>query len=627
MQSEGAQRRYGLALALTALGVVYGDIGTSPLYALRECFSGSHGIAATRSNVLGVLSLVTWSLTVLISVKYLTFVMRADNKGEGGILALLALIGRDPKNVAQRRTTYLVLLGVFGAALLYGDGMITPVITVLGAVEGLKVATPVFEPWLVPLAIVILVGLFSVQHTGTSRVGGIFGPVMLIWFVTISVLGIRGILMNPGVLWAMNPWHGLKFFIENNGTAFVVLGAVFLVVTGGEALYADMGHFGREPIRKAWFTLVFPSLLLNYFGQGALLLREPATAVNPFYELAPSWAIYPLVALATLAAAIASQALISGAFSLTMQAIQLGYSPRMTIDHTSSAERGQIYLPQVNWALLIACIGLVLGFRSSSNLAAAYGIAVTLTMIITTLLFYFACQQLWGWSKAKARLVCLPFLLIELAFFGANLLKVTHGGWFPLLVGAMLFTLMSTWKTGREILRQKLQRATLPLEIFLNDVRASAPLLVKGTAVFMAGNPKGAPLALLHNFKHNKVLHERSILLTLVTEEVPHVDEKNRLTVEKMEGGFFRVIGHLGFMEEPNVPRLLERCRDAGLEVNLAETTFFLSRETIIPTASPGMAIWRERIFAVMARNAQSATAFFKLPANRVVELGMQVEF
>jgi KUP system potassium uptake protein len=619
-----ADRRYQLGLMLGALGVVYGDIGTSPLYALRECFHGIHAIEPNHENVLGVLSLIFWSLVIIVSVKYLTFVMRANNKGEGGILALLALAF--PERDAAGRKMWWIALGVFGAGLLYGDGMITPAITTLSAIEGLEVATQFLDPYIVPITVAVIVGLFSFQRIGTSLVGLMFGPVMAIWFLTLAALGIRGIILTPEVFAAFSPQYGIEFFVHNGWRGFLVLGAVFLVVTGTEALYADMGHFGVRPIRRAWFMIVLPALFLNYLGQGALLLQNPSAAENPFYRLAPPWTIYPLVVLATMAAVIASQALISGAYSLTMQAIQLGYFPRLVISHTSHAERGQIYMPQVNWTLMLACVGLVLGFQSSTNLAAAYGIAVSLTMAITTVLFYFAARRLWGWSKGRAGLGCAFFLFIDLSFLGANMLKIGHGGWFPIVVGIAIFTLMSTWKTGRHILRARLAASTLPYDLFLQDVRQHSPQRVPGTAVFMAGNPDGAPLALLHNLKHNKVLHQRVVVLTILTREIPSVKNAERVKVERLEEGFYRVIGYYGFMEEPNVPELLSRCEAEGLPFREEETTFFLSRETIIPTKERGMALWRERLFAAMSRNAQHATAFFRLPANRVVELGMQVE-
>ena len=614
-------------LALGALGVVYGDIGTSPLYTLRECFHGEHAVDPTPENVYGVLSLIFWSLFIIVTVKYLMFVMRAANKGEGGILSLMALAFPDRNMAGQRKyKIILVAMGVFGAALLYGDGMITPCISVLGAMEGLTVATTRFESSIVPITIVILIGLFSVQRLGTGRVGVVFGPIMLVWFIVIAALGIRGIAMHPAILYAINPIHAFKFFITNGGFGFLVLGAVFLCVTGGEALYADMGHFGRKPIRMAWFGLVLPALLLNYFGQGALLMVDPSAKVNPFYYLAPRWMIYPLVTLATTAAIIASQALISGAFSLTMQAIQLGYAPRLAIDHTSSQQRGQIYMPRVNWFLMFSCIAMVLYFQNSSNMAAAYGIAVTLTMLITTMLFFFASQRLWKWSATQAFFLCLTFFVVEAAFAGANFLKVLHGGWVPLLIGTFIFTLMSTWKSGRALLGDRLKASSLPLDLFLDDVAINPPHRVPGTAVFLAGNAEGTPLALLHNLKHNKVLHKRVVILTVGTADAPHVDEEDRVRFENLREGFYRVRAFYGFMEEPNVPDVLELCGEQGLDFKCEETTFFLSRETIIPSDRPGMWLWRERLFAYMSRNAQRATAFFRLPANRVVELGMQIE-
>ena len=614
-------------LVLGALGVVYGDIGTSPLYALRTCFSPMGGVPATHDNVLGLLSLIIWSLILIVSVKYLAFVMRADNRGEGGILALMALAFPERDKAAASRTTWLLIaLGVFGAALLYGDGLITPAITVLGAMEGLEVAAPGLKPYVVPLTILVLAGLFSVQRIGTGRVGSLFGWVMLLWFITLAVLGISQIVHAPEVLAAVNPIYAINFFSANGLTGFHQLGAVFLVLTGAEALYADMGHFGRKPIRCAWFGLVLPALFLNYLGQGALVLQNPDAASNPFYRLAPAWALYPLIALATAAAVIASQALISGSFSLTMQAVQLGFAPRVAIEHTSSSARGQIYIPYINWGLMFACIGLVLGFRTSDNLAAAYGMAVVLTMIITTLLLFFAARRLWGWSGLKAGVICVAFLTVELCFLGANLTKITHGGWFPLVVGALGYTLMSTWKTGRQRLRQRLLNSLLPIEDFLKDVEMTQPPRVPGTAIFLAGNPDGTPAALTHNFKHNKIIHKRVVLLTIQIEEIPFVESERRVTVVELGQGFYRVIGRFGFMEEPNAEEILKLCKPHGLNFREMETTFFLSRETIIASQRRGLARWRKHLFALLARNAQPANAYFRLPPNRVVELGLQVE-
>jgi KUP system potassium uptake protein len=619
------QGRYLAVLTLGALGIVYGDIGTSPLYALRECFHGPHGIAPTRENVLGVLSLIFWALTLIISIKYLIFVMRADNKGEGGILALMALVSQQP-DAARRSRAALIMLGLFGAALLYGDGMITPAISVLGAVEGLTVATHLFEPYVVPVTIAILLGLFLIQSHGTSRVGAMFGPVMILWFVTLSVLGIGWIVQDPHVLVALNPDYGATFLRHNGWHGFVVLGSVFLVVTGGEALYADMGHFGRRPIRLAWFALVLPALVLNYLGQGAMLLSNPAAAAQPFYLMAPRWALYPLVILATMAAVIASQALISGAFSLTRQAIQLGYCPRMDIDHTSITEQGQIYIPQVNWALMIATIGLVLGFRSSSALAAAYGIAVTSTMVITTMLAYLVARGSWGVNPWVAGMLAVFFLVIEGAFFGANLIKIAQGGWFPLAIGVLIYTALSTWKQGRALLATRFVERLYPFEQFLQEIAAQPPHRVTGTAVFMTSNLEGTPPTLLHNLEHNKVLHERVILLTVLTSDTPHVETKDRVTIEPIPQGFFRVRIRYGFMEEPAIPAALIEASTPSFAIALSETTFFLGTETLLATRRPGMALWRERLFVLMSRNALRATWFFRIPPERVVELGMQVE-
>ena len=625
MKNESPKGRYLAGLMVGALGVVYGDIGTSPLYALRECFNETHGVAANAENIMGVLSLIFWSLVLVVSVKYLGFVLRADNKGEGGILSLLALSFGDT-HATNRTRAAAVLLGIFGAALLYGDGVITPSISVLSAIEGLNVATHRLENFVLPITILVLVGLFAGQKFGSGRVGKIFGPVMLLWFLVLTGLGIRGILLAPKVLGAVNPWHALQFFLANRLAAFIVMGAVFLSVTGAEALYADLGHFGRKPIRRTWFVFVLPALLLNYFGQGALLISNPAMKENPFYLLAPGWALYPLVGLATAATVIASQALISGAFSVTMQAIQLGYLPRMEIRHTSPDERGQIYIPLVNGILLVSCVCLVLGFRSSSSLSSAYGLAVTLDMIITSTLFFFAARRLWGWSSAQTGALCAAFLVVELVFFSANSMKIVHGGWFPLVAALAVFSIMTTWKRGRQILGERLSASLLPFELFFDGIRNSQAQRVRGTAVFMSGNPNGTPLALLHNLKHNKVLHERIILLTLTTIDEPHVAAEERVRVEPLTDEFWRVVVRIGFMEKPDVPAFLKACTAKGLPVNLEETTFFLSRETILSTSLPGMARWRERLFAFLSRNAQPATAFFNLPANRVVELGMQVE-
>jgi KUP system potassium uptake protein len=621
LQSHG--QRF-LLLALGALGVVYGDIGTSPLYAMRECFSGPHAVPPTPSNVLGVLSVIFWALIVVISIKYLGFVMRANNRGEGGILALMALI-RPMRGRSRRGHELLLGLGLFGAALFYGDGMITPAISVLSAVEGLKMVTPLLEPYVVPCTVLLLVGLFWFQHRGTTRVGVIFGPVIAVWFLVLGVLGFTHIIQAPGVVAAINPLYAAHFFVENGWQGFLVLGAAFLVVTGGEALYADMGHFGLQPIRRTWFWCVLPALLLNYFGQGAVLLRDPAAAENLFYRTAPAWGVLPLVVLATLATIIASQAVISGAFSLTRQAVQLGYIPRLRIEHTSAREIGQIYLPGVNWLLMCTCIGLVIGFRSSSNLAAAYGIAVTTTMVITSLLLYVVARQLWGWRQYTAGLLIGCFLGIDLAFFGANILKIPHGGWFPLVVAAVVFTLMATWKQGRQLLARRLRESAQPIERFLRELSEQRPLHVPGTAVFMYGHLTGTPPALILNLKHNKVRHERVVLLTVITAEIPYVATSERLELATLSDGFFRLILHYGFMEDPHVPKALEQIKTHGLDLQLEEVTYFLGRETLFATDKPGMALWREKLFIVMSRNARSATDFFSLPPEQVMELATQV--
>ena len=613
-----------LPLTLTAVGVVYGDIGTSPLYAMRECFFGSHSVPPTHDNVLGVLSLIIYSLVLVISIKYIAIVMRADNQGEGGILALTSLLPR--RNGESLGRPALVLLGLFGAALLYGDGMITPSITVLSAVEGIKVITPIFDRYVVPISVVILFFIFSIQKHGTHRVGRLFGPVMVVWFTTISALGIRWIIQSPEVLGAVNPLHALTFFRAHGWHGFAVLGAVFLVVTGGEALYADMGHFGKRPIRLAWFCLVLPALLLNYFGQGAMLLQNADAASQPFFLLAPSWMLLPLVLLATAAAIIASQALISGAFSLTRQAIQLGYCPRLDIDHTSSREMGQVYVPQVNWALMVSTIVIVIGFRTSTSLAAAYGIAVSMTMVITAMLLHVVATQHWKWPLPVALLVTGTFLAIDIAFFGSNLLKVLQGGWLPLVIATFLFTLMTTWKTGRRILADRLTARAIPLEDFMAAVSAKPPVRVPGTAVFMTAQPRGTPAALAHNLRHNKVLHEYVVILTVTTQPVPHVPEESQVDVHPLGRGVFNVVVRYGFMQDPNVPDALALAREQGLVMDEEDITFFLGRETIIVTSHPGMALWREKLFVLMARNAVRATAFFRLPAERVVELGVQVE-
>jgi KUP system potassium uptake protein len=615
-------------LSLTALGVVYGDIGTSPLYALKECFKPEYGLAVTTTNVYGVLSLIVWALALIVTVKYVGFILRADNRGEGGVLALLALVLQRMHRSADagpRRT--LVVLGLFGGAFLYGDGIITPAISVLGAVEGLEVITPRFQPFVIPLAFLIISVLFFVQKKGTAKVGGMFGWIMLVWFVSIATLGVAGIAAHPEVLGSVNPWYGVRFFFDHPMRSFVVLGAVVLVVTGGEALYADMGHFGRRPIRIVWFALVLPALLINYFGQGALILASPAAVENPFYQLAPRWFLYPLLVIATSAAIVASQALISGAFSLTQQAVQLGYSPRVNIVHTSNEQAGQIYIPEINKALAVGTLLLVVGFGSSTALGAAYGVAVTGTMAITSVLFYVVTRAHWGWSRPKALAFLVFFLTIDLGFFAANLLKIPHGGWVPLAIAAVVFVLMTTWKKGRTALQDKLDSSTLPLDLLLEDIARRKTLRVPGTAVFMTSGRSGAPVVLMHHLKHNKVLHEQVILLSVQTAEVPDVDEEELLVVEDLGQGFYRVIATYGFMETPNVPEILGFCKRRGLNTNPLDTSFYLGRERLLPIGRSGMMRWRKHLFALMSRNARSATEFFGLPPNRVVELGAQIEF
>ncbi len=612
-------------LALAALGVVYGDIGTSPLYALKEVFgSPHHPVPITPENVLGILSLVFWALMAVVSGKYVSFITRADNLGEGGIMALMALALRQQKPGSIGRNV-IVILGLFGAALFYGDGVITPAISVLSAVEGLGIVTPALERFVIPLALVVLVALFVIQRHGTASVGRLFGPVMMLWFATLAVLGLANIVAAPGVLRALNPGWAMQFFVANPGLGFLSLGAVVLVLTGGEALYADMGHFGRRPIQIAWFGMVLPALLINYFGQGALLLTNPASVTNPFYLLAPGWALYPLVILATMATVIASQAVISGAFSLTLQAMQLGYLPRFQVRHTSESEMGQIYLPAINWLLLAAVIALVLGFKSSSNIAAAYGIAVTGTMLITNLLVFVVARELWGWKLVPTLLCITPFVVIDFAFFSANSIKILAGGWFPLAFGLGVFVLMATWKRGRELLHAKLGQDAIDLAPFIASLALGGATRVPGTAVFMTGRPQGVPRAMLHSLKHYKVLHERMVIVTIRIFDVPHVPEIDRVEVADLGESFWQVTVQYGFKDEPDLPAALSLCAHFGLEFEMMDTSFFLGRETLIPRRSREMAYWRVLLFALMFRNASSLTAFFKIPSNRVVELGSQV--
>jgi len=624
-QRRAPTGRYLALLALTALGVVYGDIGTSPLYAIGEAFHGPHGIPVTPGNVLGVLSLIFWTLILVVTIKYHVVLIRADNRGEGGILALMALVqgNRLARGLAPHRI--LIVLAIFGTALMYGDGIITPAISVLGAVEGLEIAAPALARWVIPLTLVIVIGLFLVQSRGTAGIGAVFGPIILVWFATIAALGLAGIVREPAVLAAVLPQHAVRFFAEDVGRGFLVLGAVFLVATGGEALYADLGHFGHRPIQIAWFSVALPSLLLNYFGQGALLLRDPSAAVNPFYRMAPSWALYPLIAIATAAAVIASQAVISGAYSLTRQAIQLGYSPRLKIEHTSSREIGQIYLPGVNWALMLGTCGVVLGFGSVSNIAGAYGVAISSLMVITTFMFYVMSREVWGWSFPRAALLTTLFLAADLPFLAANALKIPHGGWFTLVVGVGMYILMTTWKRGREVLQRRMQEKSMPLNMLMGDLAAEPPVRVPGTAVYMYGG-EGTPPALVHNLAHNKVLHERVVFLTVHTREVPHVPADERVNVQRREEGFHVVQAYYGFMEDPEIQEILEACKAKGLDITIEGTTFFLGRETLIASDRPGMMLWRERLFSFMSRNALRATAFFKIPADQVFEVGAQIE-
>lgn len=640
---HGLHKLSGTTLVIAALGVVFGDIGTSPIYTLKECFSphSPHHVAASHAHILGVVSLVLWSLILLICVKYLVFILRADNKGEGGVLSLMALATHGMGETMKRRVV-TVLLGLFGASLLFGDGIITPAISVLSAVEGLKDGGLLGAPpadlvqatawehrmqWLIiGITLVILVGLFAVQFLGTARVGRFFGPVTGLWFVSLGLLGLSQLANGPEILAAFNPWHGWHFLTTGGHAAFVILGSVFLAVTGGEALYADMGHFGAGPIRRGWFMLVFPALGLNYLGQGALLLQRPELAHAPFFQMAPPWAALPLVLLATAATVIASQALITGTYSLTLSAVQLGYLPRLNIRHTSEHARGQIYIPLVNWLLMLACLALVLAFRTSSNLAAAYGVAVTMTMLITTVLFYFAARHLWQWSLLKVVPLCLVFGLIEAAFLSANLVKFFDGGWFPLAVGAMIFLVMTTWATGRRRVRASMERSALSQETLIESLARGRVVQVPGTAIFMTSTQGRAPVALLHSLKHYQAIHQRVIFMTLTTEDEPWVPPGRRVDVEKLGDNFWRVTGRFGFMQKPNVPRLLRQCAGYDLEVDPDKATFFLGREIIVPNPAPGMARWRKHLFSLASKLAQQPATYFQIPVGRVIELGQQVE-
>jgi KUP system potassium uptake protein len=613
------------ALVIGAIGVVFGDLGTSPLYTMKEAFYGPHGMPVGTLNILGILSLVTWTLVMVVAVKYVAFIMRADNKGEGGIMAMMALAQRATRGYPRTRKM-VVLFAILGAALFYGDGVITPSISVLSAIEGLQVSAPSLSNYVVPLTVIVLFALFWFQKHGTERVGRVFGPVMALWFAAIGAIGAWNIFQHPLVLRAFNPWYAIQFFMHHGWGGFLALGAVVLCVTGAEALYTDMGHFGRRPIRIAWFGFVMPGLLLNYFGQAALLLHHPEAAQNPFYLAIPEWGRIPMIVLATAAAVIASQAVISGAFSITRQAIQLGFIPRMQVVHTSTEAIGQIYLPWVNRLLLLTVVLVVIGFGSSNALAGAYGIAVTGTMAIDTTLFLVVARRMWNWNIRRILVIGLVFLTIDLSFFGANTLKVPDGGWFPLVLGVALFIILTTWRRGRELVIREIKQSGLALEPFIASISEHPPTRVAGTAVFLTSNAEAVPHALLHNLKHNKVLHERNVILTGETLEEPFAEPGERTLIEDLGHGFYRVTLRFGFAEDPDVPRRLGRCGAKGLGFDMMDTTFFLSRETIVATERPGMALWRDKLFAFMARNALPATAFFRIPSNRLIELGTQVE-
>jgi KUP system potassium uptake protein len=615
-------------LTLTALGVVYGDIGTSPLYALRECFKPEYGIHPTPENIVGVLALILWTLILVVSVKYIVFILRADNRGEGGILSLLALLLQRQKRDTDRfRRRILIVLGLFGAALLTGEGVITPAISVLSAVEGLEVGAPALARLVVPVTLVILFLLFMGQRYGTAKVGSAFGPIMLLWFVTIGTLGAREIIQTPEVIRAINPWYGVRFFIHHGMAGFLTLGAVVLCITGCEALYADMGHFGKRPIRIAWFVAALPALMLNYFGQGALLLRSPSASSSPFYLLAPPAFQWPLLIIATAAAIVASQALISGAFSVTQQSIQLGYSPRMQIIHTSKREAGQIYIPEINKALMVGCLVLVVAFRSSSALSAAYGIAVTGAMAITSMMFGIVARGRWNWPLSRVIALTTGFLVIDLSFFAANVVKIEHGGWVPLMLAIGIYTLMSTWKRGRQQLGELQDSNAMPLDTFLTSISRNPPARVKGTAVFMTSSPEGVPVVLLHHLKHNKMLHETVILLSVQTRGIPEVSRDHIVQFKPLGQGFYRVVANYGFMQSPKIPDVLATVAAQGVSIPPMDTSYYLGRERLVLTGHTHMSRWRKALFAIMSRNARSATEFFQIPPNRVIELGAQIEF
>ncbi len=617
---------WDISLIIGSLGIVYGDIGTSPLYSIRECFNGRHAIPVTEANVLGVISLVFWTLVVVVCIKYVLFLLHADNKGEGGVFALLALVRSNNGRKTTRTYSNIVLAAIFGAALIYGDGVITPAISVLSAIEGLEVATSGLTPLVLPLTCIVLLTLFLVQKSGTYDVGRIFGPIMFIWFITIGGLGFAEIIVNLKILKALNPAYIVSFFAIHKTHGFIILGAVVLCITGCEAMYADLGHFGRASIRVSWFYFVFPALLLNYFGQGAFLLSHPDKAFHPFYGIVPHLFIYPMVALSTVATVIASQALISGAFSLTQQAIQLGYCPRIRILHTSSETRGQIYIPVMNYGLMIACIGVVLAFKQSSGLAGAYGIAVTATMTITSIIYFFVLIKVRKWTLWRAAPLVGVFLFFDIAYFGANMLKLFQGGWFPLAVAAVIMACMTTWKDGRYQLGQKLMQSRLPIDLFLEDLRMHPLQRVRGTAVFMTVSPEGTPPALLHHVKHNHMLHEKVILFTMITLDIPLVASEERILIEDLGQGFYRLVSKFGYMEKPDVPKIMSLAIKKGMKTDLALTTYFMGRETLLTTGTSKMMAWRKGLFAFMARNAQSPMSYFGIPPNRVIEIGAQIE-
>ncbi len=621
-QDDQVDKKRLLFLSFSALGVVYGDIGTSPLYALRQCFHSANSVQPNEANILGVLSLIFWALVIVISLKYLVVILRADNQGEGGILALMELVlpGKG------RRRGIILVMGIFGAALLYGDGTITPAISVLSAVEGLRVATPFFKPYIIPITLAILLLLFILQKHGSGKVGLVFGPIMMGWFLIIGTTGLLSIIRNLNVLAALSPLYAIRFFIANGTESLFILGAVFLVVTGGEALYADIGHFGRPPIRLAWFGLVLPSLLLNYFGQGALLLDHPSLAVNPFYHLTPDWALYPMVGLATMATIIASQAIISGVFSLTFQALQLGYLPRLRVFHTSEEEQGQIYIPRVNWLLFIATVLVVLGFKSSSSLAAAYGVAVSTTMVITTLLGYMAMRQLWKWHQIAAIVATIFFLTIDLSFFTANMLKILQGGWYPLVAGGLVYLLMSTWIKGTETVASQINDYIQPLKSFVDNLDLRTVKKVPGTAIYMTQSPLSTPPAFIHNIRHNKIIHRRIIFMSVGYKNVPYVRAADRIRIEKIPKGFYRVLVRYGFMNRADIPGVIRIIQNRHFKIDMENTTFFLGRQSFIPSQSTGMTKWRDQLFLFMNRNSERATAYFNIPPDRVFEIGAQIK-